>query len=92
VGQSRDSDELSESMRRLEARGVNIAIWDTGEMRVVITETDTVQAIDDGGMIYSPADIYHYVKLEPHERMLLHQFKKRFGGTVEYRPYRKESE
>ena len=76
---------MRESMRRLESRGVNIAIFDTGEMRVVITEPDTIQTINDGGTIYSAQDMYHYVQLEPYERMMLHQFKKRFGGSVEWR-------
>jgi hypothetical protein len=69
----------------LEAAGINVAIWDDGEMRVVITQADTVQAIDDGGTIYSPQDMWHYIQLEPHERRMLHQFKKRFGGTTEWR-------
>lgn len=76
--------ELEASMRRLEQKGICIAIWDDGEMRVVITQSHTVQAIDDGGTIYSPQDMYAYIQLEPHERRMLHQFKKRFGGTTEW--------
>jgi len=77
----RNKELDEESMRRLECQGVNIAIWDSGEMRVA----ESLQAIDDGGTIYSPRDMYHYVQLEPHERMLLHQFKKRFGGNTEWK-------
>jgi hypothetical protein len=80
--------EASISMQRLEAAGICIAVWEDGSMRVVITKAETVQAIDDGGTIYSPADMYHYLQLEPHERRTLHEFKKRFGGTVEWRPAR----
>ena len=76
LGQQRDSDELSESMKRLESAGICIAIWDDGEMRVVTTETDTVAAIDDGGTIYSPADMLMYVTLSERERRMLHSFKK----------------
>src|SRR5688572_25934271 len=45
-------------MRRLEAAGVNVAIWDDGQMQIVVSESDTVQAIDSRGTIYSPADMY----------------------------------
>jgi hypothetical protein len=55
---------MRDSMRRLEAAGICIAVFETGEMRVVITET-TIQAINDTAAIYSPADMRHYVRLEP---------------------------
>jgi uncharacterized cupin superfamily protein len=77
--------ELDASMRRLEATGVCIAIWETGEMRIVITEDETLAVIDGGAVIYSPADTRHYIQLEPHERRMLHEFKRRFGGTTEWK-------
>jgi len=88
---SSDSDfpgtgELEASMRRLEASGISIAVWEDGSMRVVVAGPETTGAITDGGTIYSSADMYHYLHLEPHERRMLHEFKKRFGGTVEWRP------
>ena len=85
-------EDLDVSQARLEAAGVNVAIWPDGRMRVVVTEDETLKAIDDGGTVYSPEDMLHYVELEPHERRLLHQFKKRFGGTVEWRMHSKEPE
>jgi hypothetical protein len=45
-------------MKQLESGGVCIAILDDGGMRVLITEQLTLQAIDDGGVIYSPQDVY----------------------------------
>jgi hypothetical protein len=83
--QANNNDERLESMKRLESAGVCIAVLDTGDMRVLRTEAETLQAIDDGYTIYSPQDMYYYVQLEPHERQMLHDFKKRFGGTVEWR-------
>jgi len=77
--------ELEASMKRLEAAGVSVAIWESGEMRVVVSEAERVKAIDNGGTIYSPQDMYAYVTLTQHERRLLHTFKKRFGGTSEWR-------
>jgi hypothetical protein len=87
VGQSRDSDELFQSMKRLEAREICIAVWEDGSMRVVTSKDETLTAIDDGGAIYSPQDMFHYVdvRLTQHERRMLHEFKKRFGGTVEWK-------
>ena len=75
---------LQDSMRRLESAGICIAVWEDGSMRVLVTESDTLQTIDDGGCIYSPQDMWHYIQLEPHERRMLHQFKTRLGGTTEW--------
>jgi hypothetical protein len=72
-------------MRRLEAEHIAIAVLDTGDMRVVETAADARQAVMDGFTIYSPKDAYYYVQLEPHERRLLHSFKKQFGGVVEWK-------
>jgi hypothetical protein len=77
--------ELEESMRRLEAAGICIAVWEDGSMRIVITEAETLNAIDDGGVIYSPSDMYHYVQLTQREGRMLHDFKRRFGGTIEWK-------
>src|SRR5262245_51145773 len=66
--------ELYDSMRRLEHLGVCIAVWEDGTMRVLVSEADTGRAIENGGTIYSPSDMYHYVQLEPHERRMLHEF------------------
>ena len=82
--QPRDSDALSESMRRLESAGICIAIWEDGSMRVLVNESDTLKAIENSATVYSPADLYHYVHLQPRERRLLHQFKRMFGGTTEW--------
>jgi hypothetical protein len=72
-------------MQRLEAADICIAVWEDGSTRVVITEAETVQTINDGGTIYSAADMYYYVHLEPHERRMLHEFKKRFRGRTEWK-------
>ena len=76
--------ELEESMRRLETVRICLAVWDDGGMRVVVTDSERSRAIDDGGTIYSSQDMYGYFQLEPHERRMLHEFKKRLGGTVEW--------
>jgi len=78
--------ELEASMRRLETRDICLAIWESGEMRIVVSQSDSVTAINNGATIYRPRDMYHYVQLEPHERRMLHEFKKRFGGTSEWNP------
>jgi hypothetical protein len=83
--------ELEASMRRLEAADIRVAIFtseaDAG-LRVtdrrIRTDAEAKQAVIEGGVIYSPADIYHYIQLEPCERRMLHAFKKRFGGTTEW--------
>src|SRR5262249_2138113 len=75
--------ELEASIKRLEAAGITIAIWEDGSMRVLVT--DSVQTIDAGGTIYSPRDMYHFVQLTEKERRMLHSFKKRFGGIPEWR-------
>ena len=73
--------ELSESMRRLEAARVSIAVLESGEMRVVQTETELAQAIE-AYVVYSPRDMYYYIQLQPQERRMLHGFKKRFGAAA----------
>ena len=77
--------ELVSSMRRLEAADVCIAVLDSGEMRVVRTDEEAHVAIDRGLTIYAPLDMYFYVQLEPAERRMLHQFKKRYAATTEWR-------
>jgi hypothetical protein len=77
--------ELEASIRQLEITHILIAISDDGELRIVYTETDAHQAALDGFTIYSPKDAYMYVALSESERRLLHQFKKRFGGTTEWK-------
>jgi hypothetical protein len=85
AGQGRDTnDEFQASARRLEAAGICIAVWEDGSMRVLITEAETVQAIDDGGTVYSPRDMRMYVTLTKRDRRMLHEFKKRFGGYTEW--------
>src|SRR5687767_4483627 len=44
----RYSEELFQSMKRLESAGICVAIFETGDMRIVVSESDTTQAIDDG--------------------------------------------
>jgi hypothetical protein len=76
---------LHQSMKRLEAQGICVAILDDGDMRILRTDEETISAIDDHYTIYSPRDIYFYVQLEPHERRMLHHFKRKFGGITEWR-------
>ena len=73
-------------MKRLESAGICVAVWEDGSMRILINKDDTVAAIDDGGTIYSPAEMMMYVTLTQHERRMLHSFKKTFGGTAEVKP------
>src|SRR5262245_8274829 len=70
--------ELEASVERLESAAINIAVWEDGSTRVITCEADLIRVIRDRGTIYSPADMYHYVQLEPHDRHMLHQFKLRF--------------
>jgi hypothetical protein len=76
--------EMEVSLRRLEAACVSIAVFEDGGMRVIHSTTDAEQARADGGTVYTPQDMHHYVHLSPHERRMLHSFKKRFGRTVEW--------
>jgi hypothetical protein len=83
--QTRTSDgELERSMRRLQAVQICIAVWEDGSMRI-IQSGNGEQATTDGATVYTPRDMYHYIQLATHERRLLHEFKKRFGGTTEWR-------
>ena len=77
-------DPLRSSMKRLEAAGISIAIWEDGSMRVIVSKSDSAAAIKDGGTIYSPRDMYYFVQLPPQERMVLHDMKRRFGGTIRW--------
>ena len=62
---------------------VSIAIWEDGALRMV-TDGEAPEAIRDGGIVYSPLDTWMYIHLDDHSRRLLHQFKKRFTGKVEW--------
>ena len=76
--------ELEESMRRLEAANISIAVFDDGSMRVVQTEDDAKKARADGGTVYSAEDMLHFIRLDERGRRMLHTFKRRFGGTTEW--------
>jgi hypothetical protein len=76
-----EDGELDANGRRQESAAISIAVWEDGSMRVLRSEADTRQAIDGGGTIYPPADLYYLIKLAPFERRMLHEFRKRFGGT-----------
>ncbi len=79
----REDTELQESKRRLEAAHISIAVFEDGEMPVIQSDTAAEQARADGGIIYTPADMYYHVQLQPDERRMLHDFRKRFGGLTE---------
>jgi hypothetical protein len=70
-------EDLKASANRLEAAGIRIAVWDTGEMRVLMSEGDTRMAIHAGGTPYSPDEMLHFcVDLTLEERKLLHGLKR----------------
>jgi hypothetical protein len=68
--------QLEASLRRLEAAGINIAVFDDGSMLVLTEEADNVSAIDHKGTIYSPRDMLMYVTLSENDRRMMHAFKK----------------
>ena len=84
--------DLSDSMRRLEAADIRVAIFVT-EIdacllvvdREIRTDAEANQAITDGAVIYNPADMLAYIELPLRERRMLHEFKRRFGGATEWR-------
>ena len=76
--------ELEASMKRWEAAGIHIAVWEDGSMRVLVSEANA-KAVNDGGTVYSPRDMFMFVSLSYRERRMLHEFKRRFGGTVEWK-------
>jgi hypothetical protein len=76
--------DLGPSFLRLQVEGISIAVLEDGTMRVVRDPAETQRAIRDGFTVYSPDDMYHYVQLQPHERRLLHSFKKKYGGTTQW--------
>lgn len=77
--------ELQESTKRLESAHILLAISEDGVLRIVQTDAEAHQAALDGFTIYSPKDAYMYVTLTEHERRVLHDFKKRFGGVTEWK-------
>jgi hypothetical protein len=84
--------ELEESMRRLEAANIRIAVFvteiDAGlqvSHREVRNDSEAQQAITEGGVIYTPMDMFAYIQLAPNERRILRDFG-RFRGTVEWKP------
>ena len=76
---------LKTSIRRLEAANVLLAISEDGLLRIVHTEAEANQAVMDGLTIYTPKDAYAYVTLRERERRMLHDFKRRFGGSIEWK-------
>ena len=77
--------ELEGSMKRLEAANILLAISEDGDLRIVQSDADAHRAAMDGFTIYMPRDAYMYVTLSERERRMLHEFKKQFGGTIEWK-------
>lgn len=77
-------EELSrlKSLKELDAAHVNVAVWDDGRMRIVITE---VVRSADNRVLFSPQDMAMYVSLSAHERRMLYAFKRQFGGETEWK-------
>ena len=80
------TSELEDSMDRLEAAGVHVAVRDDGEARVVYTGAGKELAEEEGFTVYSAREMYMYVMLSSEaERWTFHSFKRRFRGTAEWR-------
>jgi hypothetical protein len=71
----RTTDDLTESLKRLESANILLAISEDGDLRIVLTEAAGHQAIRDGYSMYEPSDAYHYVQLDPDERRMLREWK-----------------
>jgi len=70
-------EDLHASARRLESMDVCVAVWDSGNMRIVVSESDALKAISEGGTVYSPDEMLHVcLDLTPEERKLLHSLKR----------------
>jgi len=84
--------KLIESLCRLDKADIRIAVFvteiDAGLLvadREIRNDMEEQQAIAEGGVIYTPMDMLAYIQLEPHERRMLHDFKKRFRGTTQWK-------
>ncbi len=80
-----DLKALRTSMERLEAAQIFIAVSADGTIRIAQGNAQVRQLKKDGLTVYSPADMYHYVQLEPHERCMLRNFQEQFGGSIEWK-------
>ena len=72
-------------MKRLEADHIFVAVSEDGTIRIAEGNAKAQQLAKNRFTVYSPADMYHYVQLEPHERRMLRNFRKQFGGTIEWK-------
>jgi hypothetical protein len=80
--------ELSAKRRKLEESGITtIAILDDGTMRICRSRDDIREAVSAGAGLYSPEDCYYRAQLSPAEQRMLHDFKKRFGGTTTWKEH-----
>jgi hypothetical protein len=85
IDQHPDIATLHVSMKRLEANHISVSVSEEGTIRIAETDAQARDLAEAGFTVYSPADMYHYVQFEPHERRMLRSFKKQFGGTIEWR-------
>jgi hypothetical protein len=80
-----DLEALRISMERLEGTHISIAVSHDGTIRVAQGDIQVQELIKHGLTVYSPADMYHYVQLEPNERRMLRSFQKQFAGSIEWK-------
>ena len=75
-----DGSGLEDSVKRLEAANMSVAITDDGTARVLQSD----DSLNDGETRYEPREMWLYISLTQRERRMLHTFKRMFGGTAEW--------
>jgi len=78
--------DLEASANRLNAAGIQLAIWENGNARIVRSITDVARAINSGAMVFTPTDMLRYVQLQANELFMVRSFVKTFRATVEWTP------
>jgi len=80
--------EMEQSRRILEAEDIRIALWitetDAGAKvtdRLILGADEARLAGAEGALVFTPADMFAYIELDPHSRELMRNFMNQFPGA-----------
>jgi hypothetical protein len=74
--------EFAASRDRLQAANITVAVLDTGDIQICVTDADRQDAQRQGYTLYSPVEMYLFVAMPEPLRRQVHQLKQKFGGAV----------
>ena len=69
------AEDLQASKDRLAAAGISVAVWSDGSYRLVCSNREIAIACLDGARVFSPQEMFDYVRMSDDGRALVRSLK-----------------